>query len=68
MNTPYNIKEAHDSVSGKKLNEIVIPKERAVFWMDEHGNWNNEHGRFENRRIIKKFNTSICKDVKRQKN
>ena len=39
-----------------------MPKEKAVFWMDKHGNWCNEHGRFEHPRIIKYFNKSIKKD------
>ena len=46
----------------EELNEIVIPKEKTVFWMDENGNWNNAHGRFENRKIIQKFNASITRD------
>jgi hypothetical protein len=42
--------------------QIVISKEDAVFWMDENGNWHNEHGKFEHPRIIKYFNKSIKKD------
>lgn len=41
---------------------VVIPKEEAVFWLDENGNWHNEHGRFEHKKIIDFFNRSICKD------
>jgi len=41
------------------LPEIVIPKEKAVFWMDEQGRWHNRHGRFEHKRIIDHFNRSI---------
>ncbi|WP_419661733.1 hypothetical protein Dvar_21660 [Desulfosarcina variabilis str. Montpellier] len=44
------------------LPEIVIPKENAVFWMDEHGHWYNRHGRFEHKRIIDYFNRSIAYD------
>ena len=41
---------------------IVIPKEKAVFWMDANGKWNNEHGEFEHPKIIKHFHQSIRKD------
>jgi len=41
------------------LPEIVIPRENAVFWMDERGRWQNRHGRFEHKRIIDHFNRSI---------
>jgi hypothetical protein len=41
------------------LPEIVIPRENAVFWMDERGRWHNRHGRFEHKRIIDHFNRSI---------
>ncbi len=41
---------------------IVIPKEKAVFWMDGQGFWNNEHGKFEHPKIIKHFHRSIRKD------
>lgn len=42
--------------------EVVIPKEKAVFWMDGRGRWQNRHGRFEHRRIIDHFNRSIRRD------
>ncbi|MCP4022082.1 MAG: MFS transporter permease, partial [Desulfobacteraceae bacterium] len=42
--------------------QIIIPKEDAVFWMDKHGIWHNEHGPFEHPKIIKYFNASIQKD------
>ena len=42
--------------------QIIIPKEKAVFWMDRNGTWHNEHGPFEHPRIIKYFNSSIRKD------
>lgn len=42
--------------------QVVIPREKSVFWMDKNGNWCNEHGRFEHPRIIKYFNKSIKKD------
>ena len=42
--------------------EVVIPKEQAVFWMDERGRWCNRHGPFEHQKIIAFFNRSIGKD------
>ena len=44
------------------LHEVVIPKEKAVFWMDDRGRWQNRHGRFEHKRIIDHFNRSIRRD------
>lgn len=42
--------------------EIVIPKEKAVFWMDAKGRWCNRHGPFAHKKIIDYFNRSIGKD------
>ena len=42
--------------------EVVIPKEDAVFWMDNRGRWHNEHGPFQNKKIIDYFHTCIRKD------
>lgn len=42
--------------------EIVIPKDKAVFWMDEKGRWHNQHGPFQHKKIIDYFNASIRKD------
>ncbi len=42
--------------------EIVIPKEDAVFWMDENGRWCNQYGPFAHKKIIDYFNRSIGKD------
>ena len=44
------------------LPKMVIPKEKAVFWMDGRGRWHNRHGRFEHKRIIDYFNRSIRRD------
>ena len=44
------------------LIEVVIPRENAVFWMDEEGRWCNCHGRFEHKRIIDYFNRAIQRD------
>lgn len=42
--------------------EIVVPKERALFWMDGQGRWHNQHGPFEHKKIIEHFNACIHKD------
>ncbi len=44
------------------MKEIVIPKEKAVFWLDRHGFWHNRHGRFELPRVISKFHAAIGRD------
>lgn len=46
----------------KQLKEIVIAKDRAVFWLDSNGRWHNKHGEFEHRKIIGFFHSSIRKD------
>lgn len=45
-----------------ELEEVVIPAERAVFWMDRFGHWCNEGGRFRHKRLIDYFNSSIKRD------
>jgi len=45
-----------------ELQEIVIPREDAVFRMDEQGRWFNEFGRITKNSIIRYFNNSIQKD------
>jgi hypothetical protein len=47
-----------------KYTEIVIPKEKAVFWLDENGRWHNVHGEFQHKKIIDYFHSSIKKDEK----
>ena len=42
--------------------EIIIPKEKAVFWMDHRGRWCNADGPFRHKKIIDHFNASIRKD------
>jgi hypothetical protein len=50
-------------VMKKPLPEIVIPKEAAVFFLDEHGYWRHkEQGKFEHRKIINYFHSCIRKD------
>jgi hypothetical protein len=44
------------------LKQVVIPKEKAVFWLDKNGFWHNEGGKFEHRRIINYFHRCIRKD------
>ena len=46
----------------QQKHEVVIPKENAVFWMDDRGRWHNEHGEFEHAKIINYFHSSIRKD------
>lgn len=46
------------------VKRIIIPREKAVFWMDGNGVWHNEHGKFEHPKIIRYFNSSIQKDEK----
>lgn len=43
--------------------EVVIPKEKAVFWMDARGRWHNQHGAFEHPKIIAHFNAHIRRDA-----
>lgn len=47
---------------GAMMDEMVIPKEKAVFWLDRHGCWRNRHGRFERPRIIAQFHAAIERD------
>ncbi len=42
--------------------EVIIPKEDAVFWMDNRGRWHNEHGLFQNKKVIDYFHTCIRRD------
>ena len=50
-------------MGSKELKQIIISKENAVFWMDNQGHWQNEHGPIEHPRIIKYFNACIRKDT-----
>ncbi len=45
------------------MQEIIIKKEDAVFWMDANGRWHNQHGEFEHKRVIDYFNQSIGYDA-----
>ena len=44
------------------VKEIIIPKEKAVFWLDANGCWHNVHGKFQHKKIIDHFHASIQKD------
>ena len=46
----------------KKRREIIIPKDRAIFWLDKNGRWHNAHGEFEHKKIIDYFHSSIKRD------
>jgi hypothetical protein len=47
----------------KPIPETVIPKEAAVFFLDQHGFWRHkEQGKFEHRKIISYFHSCIRKD------
>jgi len=46
----------------REMKEVIIPKEEAVFWMDENGRWHNQHGPFQHHKIVNYFHTSICRD------
>lgn len=47
---------------GKKLEEIIIPKEEANFWLDRNGKWHNNQGEFQHKRIIEFFHSNIKND------
>ena len=44
-------------------NQVIIPRENAVFWLDGNGRWHNAHGPFENRKIIAFFHSHIRRDA-----
>jgi len=46
----------------RKRKTIIISKDKAVFWLDKHGRWNNVHGKFQHKKIIDHFHASIKKD------
>ncbi len=52
----------HRDKASPPLTEVIIPREKAVFWMDDRGRWHNRHGRFEHKRIIDHFNHAIRRD------
>lgn len=46
----------------EKPAEVVIPREKAVFWLDERGYWRNEAGKFRKKKIIDYFHRAIGRD------
>ena len=56
----YSIKQF--SKYGVEKIVVVVPKEKAVFWLDGNGHWHNKHGRFEHKKVIDYFNASIRRD------
>ena len=48
----------------KNPTEFVIPKEKAVFWLDKNGRWHNAHGEFQHKKIIDYFHSAIKMDAK----
>ena len=46
----------------ESFQEIIIPKESAVFWLDENGCWRNQYGKFRRKKIIDFFHSSIKRD------
>lgn len=46
----------------KRIKEVIIPREKAVFRLDGQGYWRNQEGRFRNKKIIDHFHRSISRD------
>ena len=46
----------------KERKTRVIPKEKAVFWLDRNGRWRNRYGPFEHKKTIDFFHRSIERD------
>ena len=61
--TRGNNKKSAASDMNKKRTEIVIPKDKAVFWLDKNGRWQNAHGEFQHKRIIDYFHAAIKRDA-----
>jgi hypothetical protein len=51
-------------MKNKDLPERIILKEEAIFWLDAHGFWHTAQGKFENKKIIAHFHSSIRRDEK----
>jgi len=47
---------------GKKITEVVIPRDEAAFRLDDRGRWHGVDGEFLHPRIIDHFHRSIRKD------
>lgn len=46
----------------EEKNEVVIPRDLALFRLDAQGYWRNDEGRFKNKKIIDYFHHAISKD------
>ncbi|MFO7962805.1 MAG: MFS transporter permease [Desulfobacterales bacterium] len=57
-----NPKRSLSENGNTSMKEIVVPREKAVFWMDENGRWHNRYGPFQKPKIVAHFNASIRKD------
>lgn len=44
------------------MREIVVPREKAVFWLDKNGRWRNQYGEFQHKKVIDYFHSAIRKD------
>jgi hypothetical protein len=54
--------EGESDIDMTSKSVITIPKEKAVFRLDRHGNWHTDEGKFTNRNIIRYFHSMIRKD------
>jgi hypothetical protein len=43
--------------------DVIIPKDKAVFWLDANGFWRNKGGRFRHKKISDHFHAAIQKDA-----
>ena len=43
--------------------DVIIPKDKAVFWLDANGSWRNKCGRFRHKKISDHFHAAIQKDA-----
>ncbi|MGM0453892.1 MAG: MFS transporter permease [Thermodesulfobacteriota bacterium] len=48
--------------SDQRMPEVVIAKEKAVFWLDGQGYWRNAGGRFRKKKIVDYFHRAISRD------
>ncbi len=46
----------------EEKNEVIIPRDLALFRLDAQGYWRNDEGRFRNKKIIDYFHHAISKD------
>ena len=46
----------------RQIKQVIVPKEKACFWLDRNGFWHNPCEKFQNQRIINYFHSCIKKD------